>query len=117
MATMIAEKPATITKTKPPGNPDFWVKVGQSFEIKLIENPTTGYNWALAQLPENFYLLSELYVPDPNKLGMVGSGGTRHFYFVAMKPTTEMGNFIFYLLRPWEPMTPIEESDWSVGVR
>jgi hypothetical protein len=32
-------------------------------------------------------------------------------------PTTEMGNFIFYLLRPWEPMTPIEESDWSVGVR
>ena len=112
MATMIAEKPTTITKTKAPGNPDLSVKVGESFDLKLRGNPTTGYLWALTRLPENFYLLSENYVPDQPI--MIGSGGTYHFTFVAMK--AGMGNFAFYMLRPWEPFAPIEESDWAVKV-
>jgi predicted secreted protein len=113
MSTMTAERPTTVTKTKAPGNPDFWVKAGESFEIKLTGNPTTGYLWALGRLPENFFLLNENYVPDqPIK---VGSGGVYHFTFVAMKPKIE-GNFVFYMLRPWEPFAPIEESDWLVNV-
>lgn len=114
MATvMTAERPTTITKTKPPGNPDLWVKMGESFEIKLAGNPSTGYLWALARLPESFFLLNESYVPDqPIK---VGSGGTYHFTFVAMKPKIE-GDFLFFMLRPWEPFAPIEASDWLVKV-
>jgi inhibitor of cysteine peptidase len=113
MSTLITEKPTTVTTTKGPGNPDFWVNAGESFEIKLTENPTTGYIWALAQLPESFYLLSDSYQPDqPIK---IGSGGTHRFYFVAMKPKIE-GNFIFYQLRPWEPFAPIAESIWCVKV-
>lgn len=113
MATMIAEKPTTITKSKAPGNPDFRVNSGESFEIKLKGNPTTGYLWALARLPEHFYLLSESYVPDQPML--MGSGGTYHFTFLAMKPKTE-GDFLFYMLRPWEPFAPVEASDWLVKV-
>lgn len=108
MATLVTDKP--MTATKPITNPELSVKVGESFEIKLAENPTTGYTWALARLPENFYLLSDSYVPDQPILA--GSGGTHHFNFVAMKP--HMGNFVFYLLRPWEPFTPTQESDWRV---
>ena len=113
MSTLTIEKPSTITTSKAPGNPDFWVNVGESFEIKLVENPTTGYIWALAHLPKNFYLLSDYYEPDqPIR---PGSGGTHHFYFVAMKPHTE-GNFLFYQLRPWEPFAPVAESNWCVKV-
>lgn len=111
--TMVAERPTTITKTKAPGNPDFWVKVGESFDIKLVENPTTGYTWALTHLPKNFYLLSERYVPDQPIL--MGSGGTHYFTFVAMKPKIE-GHFNFFLLRPWEPFAPVQASDWDVKV-
>lgn len=113
MATMVAEKPTTITATKPPGNPDMWVNVGESFEIKLAENPTTGYIWALTHLPKDFYLLSDNYQPDlPIR---PGSGGTRHFQFVAVKPKTQ-GEFAFYRLRAWEPFAPVEESLWHVNV-
>lgn len=113
MSTLIAEKPTTITTAKAPGNPDFWVNVGESFEIKLTENPTTGYVWALVNLPENFYLLSDSYQPDQPV--RPGSGGTRHFYFVAMKPKIQ-GDFAFYQLKPWEPFAPIAESMWHVNV-
>ena len=114
MSTLVAEKPTTITKSKAPGNPDIWVKVGESFDIKLAGNPTTGYIWALTRLPENFYLLSENYVPDQPIL--IGSGGTYHFTFVAMKPKIP-GDFLFYMLRPWEPFAPIEASEWNVMVK
>lgn len=113
MATMTAERPVTITKSKSPGNPDFWVKVGESFDIKLTENPTTGYIWALTRLPENFYLLSDRYVPDQPQL--IGSGGTHFFTFVAVKPKID-GLFDFYMLRPWEPMAPTEASETLVKV-
>ena len=114
MSMMTAEKPTTITKTKPPGNPDFWVKVGESFQIKLTENPSTGYLWALARLPESFYLLSDSFMA-PDKPGMVGVPGTHVYNFVAMKPKIQ-GDFVFYLLRPSEPLVPTEESDWCVRV-
>ena len=113
MSTLIAETPSTTVATKPPGNPDFWVNAGESFEIKLIENPTTGYAWALAHLPKDFYLLSDYYQADQPIRS--GSGGMHHFIFVAMKPKTE-GYFTFFELRPWEPFTPIAESQWCVRV-
>lgn len=114
MATMTAERPTTIKKSKAPGNPDFWVNVGESFDIKLAENPTTGYRWALTRLPESFYLLSDYYVPDqPMK---AGSGGNHYFTFVAVKPKTE-GTFDFYMLRSWEPFNPIENSEWDIRVK
>ena len=110
MTTTIAEKPTTMAGAIP-----MTVKAGESFEIKLNENPTTGYSWALAQLPENFYLLNELYMPEPHKPGMVGTGGVRLFNFVAVKPKIE-GDLLFYLLRPWEPLSPTEKKDYHVKV-
>lgn len=114
MATMTTERPTTIKNSKAPGNPDFWVNVGESFDIKLAENPTTGYRWALTRLPENFYLLSDYYVP--NQPMMAGSGGNHYFTFVAVKPKTE-GTFDFYMLRSWEPFNPIENSEWDIRVK
>jgi inhibitor of cysteine peptidase len=114
MATVTTEQPSTVTVAKEHVHPPIQVEAGKSFEIQLKENPTTGYSWALAQLPEHFYLLSDYYRPDqPVK---PGSGGTHLFYFVAMKPKTE-GNLIFLQLRPWEPAEPIAKEIFPVKVR
>lgn len=114
MSTLVAEKPPTVTVAKDHVNPPILVNVGESFEIQIKGNPTTGYIWALAQLPEHFYLLSELYQPDQPI--MVGSGGGYHFSFVAMKPKAE-GNLVFLQLRPWIPGEPVAKEIYPVKVR
>jgi predicted secreted protein len=113
MSTLITEKPATLTTTKAPGNPDLWVYLGKPFDIKLDEDPSNGYIWALAHLPENFYLLADSY--EPHQPIEIGKGGIRQFTFVAMKLKTE-GNIIFYDLSPADPFTPLAESTWCVRV-
>lgn len=103
MVTTVTEKPTT--------KQEITAKVGQSFEIKLEENAgSTGYMWALTKLPENFYLLSDSFVPGEP---MPGAPGIHHFNFVAMKPAKD-AVISFYLLRSWEPSTPAEKSDWLV---
>jgi inhibitor of cysteine peptidase len=54
------------------------VKQGNTFILKLNENPSTGYSWQLS-LSSGLKLLSEKYYPSkssgPNGILIVGAGG------------------------------------------
>lgn len=61
--------------------------VGDQITLQLDENPSTGYQWSIVQTDNQVLELQHsTYTPTPS--GLVGSGGTRLFTFVAKKPGT-----------------------------
>lgn len=77
------------------------IKLGDTIDVQLKGNPTTGYAWKLLASSRSFPLQKEEFVADQPQL--VGSGGTYHFYFTA--DTFAVGHefqlsFAYY--RSWE---------------
>jgi inhibitor of cysteine peptidase len=59
------------------------VALGERFEVRLPENPTTGYQWAASWSPKaNLVLVDSRFVPDAGP-DVIGGGGMRHFAFRA----------------------------------
>ncbi|SRR6056297_1577466 len=67
----------------------FEAKKGEEIMIKLDANPSTGYNWSIANEIDNSVvkLVKESYKPDkvPENRNIVGSGGTKIFVFKGLK--------------------------------
>lgn len=78
--------------THPAANPpvtvnnQLTVMAGDTFEITLRANRTTGYHWDLADSLDArvVTLVRHAYVPYPNPQHVVGSGGTDHWTFRAV---------------------------------
>jgi inhibitor of cysteine peptidase len=94
------------------------ISVGKRFVIRLDENPTTGYVWAVDGQTELLVLQSSDYEPDTptNEQGkvLVGGGGKRSFTFVAQKSgavTLKLKQW-----RPWEGDASIVDT-FSVPVK
>lgn len=76
--TILTEADAGKTVTLP---------VGQSLEVVLKANSTTGYSWKLKQFFKKgkaTQLTGEKYESDPNPRGAVGAGGRTRFTFKAV---------------------------------
>jgi inhibitor of cysteine peptidase len=56
--------------------------LGETFEVRLQENPTTGYSWNLS-LTEGLTLSGDEYIPSSTGGQVVGAGGIRSFTLVA----------------------------------
>ena len=55
--------------------------VGDTFEVQLDSNPTTGYGWIVAEQPEGITVQSsDFEAPDTS---LVGAGGVEVFVFEA----------------------------------
>lgn len=67
----------------------FTVKVGDTIEIVIPGNPTTGYEWKAALDQASAALLESLgepvYAPGSTDKTLVGGGGTYTFTFKAVK--------------------------------
>lgn len=89
------------------------MNVGQTLELTLPENPTTGYIWQVAK-PQNILKVEEIYQQDPLKgqQAMVGVGGEKLFRFSALQPGEEWIHVKHS--RPWE-QNAIDE--WRCRVR
>ena len=92
------------------------VKVGQEFNITLESNPTTGYQWQLANsLNETIleFIGSEY---KPSESGLIGSGGEETWTFRAVNSgTTEIS---LKYVRPWETdVLPIKEQTFAIIVK
>ncbi len=77
------------------------INMGDTVDVQLAGNPTTGYAWHLLNSSRSFPLQTEEYVPDQPIL--TGSGGTYHFTFVA--DMFSVGNTFelnFHYTRSWE---------------
>jgi len=88
------------------------VFVGDSFRIQLSENPTTGYRWhlqsavapALSILEDSFEVAGSAY----------GSGGVRHWTFMANNPAVVA--LRIERRRGWQSQ-PVETFETTVTVR
>ena len=90
---------SVITLTQADQGKSITLQPGQTLVVKLPENPTTGFRWAIARNDEaTLALRSSDYAPAAN-VG-VGGGGQRTFTFAAQKP----GSVILQLKlwREWE---------------
>ncbi len=80
------------------------VKSGETFTVKLDENPTTGYSWNLTA-GDGLRILNDRYVA--HNTGLVGSGGYHIWTIQATKAGTYQVAGVYK--RPWEPLTGTEQ--------
>jgi len=85
---------------------------GDTFGIRLQENPSTGYSWNLS-LPAGLTLTRDEFIPAVTGSRVVGAGGTRSFTLVA----AESGdwNITAEYRRPWVPAGTITRVDLEGG--
>src|SRR5574343_737499 len=83
------------------------LEVGDRFEIKIRENPTTGYKWLVLDQElekhglQNVIVHSESrYKSDDNPRGASGVGGTRFLEFTALNKGK--GDLHLIMARSWE---------------
>jgi inhibitor of cysteine peptidase len=81
-------------------------EVKQTLLVKLPGNITTGYSWGVSKLEgEALEMVGKPdYVADKAPKKMVGSGGTFHLTFRAVKPGKATVTLAY--ARPWEKDTP-----------
>ena len=87
-------------------DPDLPIDVikGQSFEIVLESNPTTGYAWGLAKRIENHMVNLVTNEYHAKETSLVGSGGAEVWTFVARHDGTTTITLAYR--RPWEKEAP-----------
>jgi inhibitor of cysteine peptidase len=106
---------APQTKEYGKDNTSISVGSGNTFVIKLDENPSTGYTWKYAvKNPTLVVLKSDQYVPDDASGKLVGSGGKRILTFQTVgKGSTQIEcNY----QRPWESVPPNQLLVFTVTV-
>lgn len=87
------------------------IKVGETFEVSLPENPTTGYRWQQKSGPA---FVSTRFIPDPiAKPESIGAGGTRIWIFSAS--SVGSSQIDFDLVRASPP--PMEKFSLTVNVK
>ncbi|MGA2935365.1 MAG: protease inhibitor I42 family protein [Methanomicrobiales archaeon] len=72
--------------------------VGETFSVRLQENPTTGYSWNLS-VPNGLRISRDEYIPSSTGGQMVGTGGIRSFTLVTLTPGIQ--TLIAEYRRPW----------------
>ena len=76
--------------------------IGQMITVRLPGNPTTGFEW-VALPPDDAAVTVEAagqYVADPAGAGVVGSGGTYVFHYMAERPGA--AKIVLHYRRSWE---------------
>ena len=91
------------------------VTVGQTWSVTLPGNPTTGYSWTIARMPDFLELSGEeVYVPAQPQ--MAGSGGMSTWKFLVIAPGTDTLRFVYR--RPWEhDVAPAETVEYNLTAR
>lgn len=77
---------------------------GDTFRIKLNENPTTGYQWAL-ETTDGLEIMSDNFLPPAT--GLVGAGGIHEWDIKATASGTQQVTGVYS--RSWENLTDSEQ--------
>jgi inhibitor of cysteine peptidase len=85
----------------------FTVKVGDTIQVIIAGNPTTGHSWAAAMTDKDAALIEQVGEPEyttETQESIVGAGGVYKFTFKA----TAKGEALLKLAyaRPWENVAP-----------
>jgi inhibitor of cysteine peptidase len=106
---------STITLTKTDKGKTITAHTGDVVMIRLPENPTTGYRWAIDQADETALAAQDAtFAAVPG--GATGSGGTRTFAFAVKRSGTV--HLQLKLLRSWSgDSSIIERFDVTLQVK
>ena len=77
----------------------FSVSQGAVIQLRLAENPTTGYQWNLSVTP-GISIVNNSYLPDDPTGRLIGSGGTRVWFLEANETGEQVISGVYG--RPWE---------------
>lgn len=82
------------------------IAVGDSFDVSLESNPTTGYSWKLDFDTLTLEKILEEYIAHPTPSpDWCGGGGITKFKFKALK-CSQTTTVEFSYRRPWETSVP-----------
>lgn len=92
------------------------IKKGNSFQVVLDSNPTTGYQWMYLMDPqeEKVKLVKSSYIINPSNPKMVGVGGKETLIFKAMK--TGETRIILEYVRSFEPKKPAKIHTLDIAI-
>jgi len=89
-----------VVKARLDGDGTFDIRQGQTLELEMESNPTTGYSWDVAA-SENKGVLRQKrgskYIPGSD---LIGAGGVQIFYFEGLR--RGRAELTFEYRRPWE---------------
>ncbi len=79
---------------------------GETFEIELEGNATTGFKWEYNPSPESSAMVELLGSTYQANTTRAGAPGVHHFRFRALK--AGQASLLFRYSRPWEKAAPKE---------
>jgi inhibitor of cysteine peptidase len=95
------------------------VKVGDTVQVILAGNPTTGYSWLTSLGDKDAVVLQQqgeaVYAQESTDQSLVGGGGTFTFTFKAAAPGQVVLKFDY--ARPWESVQPLQTYSVTVTVK
>ena len=97
-----------IVLTRADNNRTAELRVGEPLEVRLSENPTTGFRWAVDENDRRLLTLEDTAYAPPDEAGFIGARGQRTFRFSARQPGE-----VTLKLKYWR----IWEGDGSVAER
>jgi inhibitor of cysteine peptidase len=103
-----------ITLTQNDRGGSFEASPGDEVLIRLEENPTTGYRWALDEVDERVLDPTDTDYSMSGEAG-IGGGGVRTFAFTARSPGTTRVRL--QLRQEWDPENPEDDFEATVTVR
>ena len=95
-----------LTLTQADKGKSITVQQGDVVLIRLPENPTTGYRWAVEEIDEDILNLEDSGFALPSDVG-IGGGGERTLRFIAKSTGTT--HLELELRREWEVDTPASQ--------
>ena len=112
----------TVVVTAADNGATILLRVGQTLQVRLKGNPTTGYRWLMVETPGQTFLKAEggdaRYEPEvpPSNSPMVGAGG--HEVWTLHPVRTGEGVIRFEYRRPWENgIEPVESVMYTYRVK
>ncbi len=83
------------------------VRVGERIEVRLPENPTTGFTWAIDEDNRRLLALDRTDYVEPSESSIIGARGQRSFTFTARQAGEISLTFKYW--RFWQGDTSVTE--------
>lgn len=77
---------SVLMLTRADNNRTAELRVGERLEVRLPENPSTGFSWAVDENDRRLLALEDTAYALPVEAGFIGARGQRTFSFTARQP-------------------------------